>query len=540
MNNRRHYTLDDWFEAWLAGCKTPENYRNSDKYKGRQKIINKYERDFLPLPGGFYLYRATLDDISEYIDEEKKAIPLKKQNNADEIKDAMASGAVDFIFDIPTVTFEFAGKGAERGALNLLKPVTDAVMDSMVGDIVGSTPTDTMRHLTDAYKTHGLNPWLGKGYFLKKSISDLRYVGQRGDVIAQTLAMGNMPKSVLVKRKINGKDEEFQAVVQFNVWIVTTQSPQDIKINKNQIDPSRAYIFFSEADALNFAMYSKQYCKKYCGIELSNSYDLKIFNEENIQDDNLVKSVKEKLELISNKTSDSKIKEQINAILVTIDEAKNSDPLVTLMPLKELNNQLNKLSNDLLHVMTHEIKRVELSNTFKELNSLDTRITPKVMSSIRSLYDNYKALNRSYHLKSLKRLIINAKTIAIDDRLSDNQKLQKIINLLENEYEKQEKQFCKPFLSIGRTKIPDEFVKRLNSNGKKYHYPRLLAITLNSLYSYHALSGHSSETKNKLVKLETHLNNLTDKDKEIYQKRINTLNINQPSPQTTTPRNSGV
>jgi|GEM_PF-5474607 len=105
-----------------------------------------------------------------------------------------------------------------------------------------------------------------------------------------------------------------------------------------------------------------------------------------------------------------------------------------------------------------------------------------LLHRIKSLQDMYYRLGRSRHSNDINKLLSGVTNLKADNA---KDKFAGLVGLLETEFQRCENEFCKPFLGIGKAKTTDDFIKRINSDRNDYHYPRLLALILQSAENDH-------------------------------------------------------
>src|SRR3990167_6481411 len=115
-------------------------------------------------------------------------------------------------------------------------------------------------------------------------------------------------------------------------------------------------------------------------------------------------------------------------------------------------------------------------------NQLD--LLDEILRHLDEIRGDYAALNQHRHQKDIDKLIVKLTEIKHSTQI-DN-KFSSAIELLEETFSKEEKQFRKPFLGIGKEKNAKDFIDHINNKENTHHYSRMLALLLEAIYIEHA------------------------------------------------------
>ncbi|MBV9576207.1 MAG: hypothetical protein JO149_06255, partial [Gammaproteobacteria bacterium] len=138
----------------------------------------------------------------------------------------------------------------------------------------------------------------------------------------------------------------------------------------------------------------------------------------------------------------------------------------------------------------------------------------KLLHLLQELKKDYKELGRSTHIVQIAILMDSFKRI-YNSGATAEVKIKKMVDLLEKAYIGEQKKVTNSFLGIVKEKPPNTFTKQINSHPKKYHYPRMLALMLETAYR-----NHPSLEPPKILKDEINHIVLPETKTLVYQRRL--------------------
>lgn len=170
--------------------------------------------------------------------------------------------------------------------------------------------------------------------------------------------------------------------------------------------------------------------------------------------------------------SKNEMNNQFNPEQQSLVTAIETEILNAIKILEKIKNYFQK------RIQSAKNREIEIQAPTKEEFENNKKLN-KLISAIDKLPGEYVALGRTVHEDEIYQLNIELKAIRDTRDIGAQEKYTKMVAALQNAFNKEKDNYCKPFFSFwGSTKPPQAFIDKINSTQKEYHYPRLLGILL--------------------------------------------------------------
>lgn len=173
---------------------------------------------------------------------------------------------------------------------------------------------------------------------------------------------------------------------------------------------------------------------------------------------------------------------------IPIDSPKVVDRFNKFLQDRLLSKKTEKISSSRLELYANsKVTAPEYLQKHKDLKkAINTdkmaTMAAKIKKSVTESSKKYTQLGRNTHNKEFILLINKLNEIKLSDPPDYDKYADQVLQIVEQAFIKAQKDFAKPFLSIGSPKTWPDFNKKVNTSKTTYHYPKLLARVLYDAY----------------------------------------------------------